>query len=396
MQNSRSTLEPRKPRLRKLWLTAHRWLGLTVGLLFVLLGLTGSLLVFDHAIDEWLHPELLLSQSAATARPLSELLAAAEGATPEPVAAMSRPRLPGGVWTAWVQTGTEESPEWTQVFVDPATATVTGKRVWGTDLMGTIYRLHYTLLGGDAGEVVVGLAGIVLMVSVISGLYLWWPLLRNGWRAAFAIRGGARFNYDLHKTLGVLSSVLLVVIAFTGVYMVFPEWIKPVAKVFSPETEPPKELKANLATQRPLLLPEEALAIAQQRFPDAKFDHFHPPGNEGVYEMAFRQSGEIQCSFGRTQVWLDPRSGEIVAERNSRDATATDSFLASQFPLHNGEAFGLVGRWLVFATGFVPAILYVTGLLLWWRRKRPGKRTQARAAEASRPQTSMAEEMARI
>ena len=367
-----------RPRLRKLWLSFHRWLGLTVGLLFVLLGLTGSALVFDHAIDEWLNPELLLSQTSAPSRPLSELLAAAEEATPEPVAAMSRPRVRDGVWTAWVQTGTEDDPEWTQVYVDPATATVTGTRVWGTDLMGTIYRLHYTLLGGDAGAVVVGLAGIVLIVSVISGLYLWWPLLRNGWRAAFVIRRDARFTYDLHKTVGVVSSLLLVVIAFTGVYMTFPEWIKPAVRVFSEDTPPLGELKAHRATDGAPLLPEEALAIAQQRFPEATFDHFHPAGNDGVYEMAFRQSGEIQRSYGRTQVFVDPQTGEIVAERDTHNATAADSFIAAQFPLHNGEAFGLVGRWIVFFSGLAPSVLYVTGCMLWWRRRSSRRRQQSR------------------
>ena len=370
-----------RPRLRKLWLGTHRWLGLTVGLLFVLLGLTGSALVFDHAIDEWLNPELLLSESSAVPRPLSELLAAAEEATPEPVAAMSRPRIPEGVWTAWVQTGTEELPEWTQVYVDPATATVTGTRVWGTDLMGTIYRLHYTLLGGDVGAVVVGLAGIVLMVSVISGLYLWWPLLRNGWRAALVIRRDARFTYDLHKTVGAVSSLLLLVIAFTGVYMTFPEWIKPAVRVLSEETPHPRDLKAHQATDGAPLLPEEALAIAQQRFPEAKFDHFHPPGDDGVYEMAFRQSGEIQRSYGRSQVFVDPHTGEIVAERDTHNATAADSFIAAQFPLHNGEAFGLVGRWIVFFSGLTPAVLYVTGCMLWWRRRASRRRQQSRKVD---------------
>jgi uncharacterized iron-regulated membrane protein len=380
-----------KPRLRKLWLTLHRWLGLTAGLLFVLLGLTGSLLVFDHAIDEWLHPTLLLSQRNVPPRPLSELLAAAEEAMPEPVAAMSRPRIAGGVWTAWVQTGTDDEPQWTQVYVDPATAKVTGKRVWGTDLVGTVYRLHYTLLGGEWGETLVGIGGLLLMLSVVSGVYLWWPLLRNGWRAAFAIRSGIRFCYDLHKTLGIACSLVLLVIAFTGVYMIFPEWIKPIVAVVAQETREPKNLKTKATANHPRLSPEKVLAIAQRRFPDAQFDHFHPPlEKEGVYEMAFRQAGEIQRAFGRTQVWIDPGTGEILAVRDTRMATAADSFFASQFPLHNGEAFGLLGRWLVFFTGLAPAALYVTGLLLWWR-KRTARRRQLATRAATEALTEVGE-----
>tara|TARA_R100001377_G_scaffold76605_1_gene53580 strand:+ start:1124 stop:1270 length:147 start_codon:yes stop_codon:yes gene_type:complete len=43
------------------------------------------------------------------------------------------------------------------------------------------------------------------------------------------------------------------------------------------------------------------------------------------------------------------------------------------FPLHNGDALGLVGPKLVFISGFLPAILFVTGLYIWWRKRKPAK-----------------------
>lgn len=215
-----------KVRLRKVWLTIHRWLGLTVGLLIVLLGLTGSLLVFDHAIDEWLNPELLLTDGGGARRPLLDVIAAAgrarAGGTSHALA-VSKPRVVNGIWTIWFQEGTESQPTFALVYVDPYTAEVTGQRVWGTDLLSCIYKLHFTLHGGDFGETVVGVAGLLLLISIGSGLCLWWPLWKSGWRPAFAIRSGPRFNYDLHKVVGVFSSAVLLVVAFTGVYMVFPE-----------------------------------------------------------------------------------------------------------------------------------------------------------------------------
>ncbi|MBW3595794.1 MAG: PepSY domain-containing protein [Planctomycetes bacterium] len=371
---------PSRVALRRAWLTVHRWLGLTVGLLFVLLGLTGSLLVFDHAIDEWLNPNLLLTEGVGPRRPLAEAVAAAEAAyrgEPKQAAALSSPRVENGVWIVWFQGGTEEEPVFSQVYVDPYTAKVIGQRVWGEDLMSWIYKLHYTLHGGDFGETLVGVGGLIFMLSIGSGVYLWWPLWKNGWRAAFAVRRGSRFNYDLHKTLGVLSAAILLVIAFTGVYMIFPEWVKPMVTALSEETLPPTDLESSGRPGRAPLTPEQAIAIGQKVYPDATFCHFHPPqGEDGVYEVAFRQPGEVQRSFGRTQLWIDARTGDIVAVRRPQDFTAADTFIAWQFPLHNGEAFGLIGRWIVFFTGFVPAILYTTGFLLWRRRRRSRRRQQ--------------------
>jgi uncharacterized iron-regulated membrane protein len=117
------------------------------------------------------------------------------------------------------------------------------------------------------------------------------------------------------------------------------------------------------------LTPEEAIAIAAELFPDAKFDHFHPANGDGVYEVAFRQPGEVQQSFGRTQVFIEPYTGEVLAVRDPQKFTFADHFIAWQFPLHNGEAFGLVGRLIVFGMGLTPTVLYVTGCIVWWRRR---------------------------
>lgn len=379
-----------KPRLRQLWLVVHRWLGLTVGLVFVLLGLTGSVLVFDHTIDEWLHPQLLLSAGQGERKPLAEIIAAAnEGylgdsnGTRSQAMSVSKPRVANGVWTVWFVGGQETSHEYIAVYVDPYSAKVNGQRTWGTDLLGIVYRLHFRLLAGFVGGISVGVIGIFLLVSLVSGIVLWWPLLKSGWRAALAIRGGSRFNYDLHKTVGVATSLFLLVITFTGVYMEFPTLIVPLLNVVSAKTTPPEEMKSEKGTDQNALSADQAIVIAQKQFPDAQFDHLHPPvdGN-GVYEVAFRLPGEVQTSFGRTQVYLDQYSGEVVYMHSPQKFTATDTIDAWQFPLHNGEAFGIVGRWCVFFLGLAPAVLYVTGFILWYRRRQSRARQKARKVKA--------------
>ncbi|MEW4455523.1 PepSY-associated TM helix domain-containing protein [Bremerella sp. JC817] len=380
-----------KLQFRRLWLVVHRWLGLTAGLVFVLIGLTGSLLVFDHAIDEWMHPQLLLTEGTGERKLLAEIIDAANAGyqgdstgTKSEALAVVRPRIEQGVWTVWFSGGTKEKPEFIAVYVDPYSAEVNGQRAWGTDPMGIIYRLHFRLLAGMFGGLAVGIIGVVLLVSLVSGIVLWWPLLKGGLRAALAIRRGSRFNYDLHKTVGITTALFLLVITFTGVYMELPFIIKPVLNLVSAETKPPKDMKSGEASERQPLTADEAIAIAQKQFPGAKFDHLHPPeGEEGVYEVAFRQEGEIQTSFGRSQVYLDQYSGEVVYMHAPNQFTGTDHFVAWQFPLHNGEALGIVGRWGVFVLGIAPAILYVTGFLLWYRGRKSRQKQKNRRAQVA-------------
>jgi uncharacterized iron-regulated membrane protein len=64
-------LLPSKIRWRQFWLAWHLYLGLTLGLVFVLAGLTGSLLVFYVELDEFINPELQISATQSQQAPQS-------------------------------------------------------------------------------------------------------------------------------------------------------------------------------------------------------------------------------------------------------------------------------------------------------------------------------------
>jgi uncharacterized iron-regulated membrane protein len=56
----------------------HRWLGIGLGAWFALVGLTGSILVFEDPIDAWLNPGLLTSHERGPWLPPEQLLARVE------------------------------------------------------------------------------------------------------------------------------------------------------------------------------------------------------------------------------------------------------------------------------------------------------------------------------
>jgi len=365
----------------------HRWLGLTVGWLLILSGLTGSLLVFRSTLDEQLNPALFFVEASTTRSSVAEILAAARSS---PLAEMGTisfidfPQTNNGVWTVWFQTGTKVAPQLTKAYFEPSQARMTGHRVHGEDVMTWIYNLHIELLAGHAGETIVGLAGIVLMVSVVSGILLWWPLWKHSWRSAFSIRRGARFNYDLHKTNGILSSLPLIVIAFTGVYLTFPTWIAPAVKFLMADST---QATPKLTSLPPLaggtqITADQAINIVRVHFPDANIRRIHPPSTpKGTYVIRFCEPGDLHQSLGSSRAWIDQYSGKLLGAKILQKRTAAETFLSWQLPLHNGEALGLMGRWLVFVTGLMPALLYVTGFRIWWR-KRP-------VSVRQRPQTVM-------
>lgn len=381
-----ATAQPRI-KLKKFWLKLHLYLGLFGGGLFVLISLTGSFLVFYKAIDEWLNPAQMTTSGSGPYKSLNEVVATAQTAAPPGgwLDSIEIPSHESDVFLAWYRVPTDKLDQfrWYQATIDPYTGAVLSRdREWGGYLVSFIYELHQSLLLDDPGETIVGFVAIFLLVSISTGLYLWWPRpgrLRQAF--TFARSGSAiRRHYDWHKLSGFYSAIILGMLAFTGVYLEFSEYLVPIVRLFSPVQEFPKEEATQslpVSDARPLSV-EEAVALARQVFPEGELRSVGMPhGNMGVYQVSLRQPGEVRESGGQSRVWLDQYSGKVLRVHDWRQFTGGETFLAWLFPLHNGEAFGLIGRWVVFFAGFIPLVLYVTALRMWWLKRQAHRRQQA-------------------
>jgi uncharacterized iron-regulated membrane protein len=380
-------------RARRAWLAVHRWLGLALGGVVALLGLTGSTIVFDHAIDAWLNPALFTPRAPGPARSLDEIVAAAHAAAPEGTwrLSVSMPGVDHDVFTVYLSPAGSGAPRRpVEITVDPASGAVLGQRDGDSNLTTVIYRLHSTLLLGDAfgiddlGTYVVGFAGLGLLGSIISGLYLWWPRWRQlGCALRVKWRGSARrVNFDLHRAVGFWSALVLLISAGSGVSLTSPDYVRPLIGLASPVTAlSPNATSAPRPIRRAITAGEAALA-ATRALPGATVTFVSlPAGPRDVYRLALRRPSDLRRVFGNNRVWIDQYSGEVVSARTIATMSPGDVLLEWQFPLHSGEAFGLAGRLVVFTAGLVPTLLGVTGTTIWWRKRRARWRL-ARASAA--------------
>lgn len=385
----RNSLRAYKTR-RKLWLKVHLYLGLFAGAVFVLIGLAGSLSVFGPELDTLLNPALKKTQSylsPSAFRSLDEIAAAAKAVIPKsgkPYAFVfpSQPETAFLV-TYSLPTHVPGQSEWHQVYVNPYTAKVTGQRLmFDTSnscrgaLMNFFVRFHYTLALGEAGRTFVGIVGLLLVFSILTGLIVWWPN-PGRLRQALSLKRHAsaeRFNFDLHKTVGFYSSLVLLLVLVSGVEMVFPVYADALVKVFlpvSPKAEAPVSETTNPGF--PITL-AQVVAVTDSRFPDGAYKWiFFPQGERSVFRVVKRAPEEVNLTRPFRTLWLDQYTGKIVQERVPTKNEAGDTLLQWIYPLHNGEAFGLTGRILIFISGLVPAVLYVTGFIRWRQKRRAAK-----------------------
>lgn len=389
--------------MKKIVLTLHLWTALVFGAIFVVLGLTGSALVWIHELDVFFNPELL-QVSAPRGQRTGELLradpalvqAVVERLTADPrygkPNSLELPMRAGDVFVAWYRPAPDGSAApWVQsvsrqVMVDPAHLRVTGERNWGQFglsralLMPTLFHLHRTLVAGESGKVVVAVAGVALLLTVLTGIVLWWPRMvpAQVWRAVTVRHGGSwpRFSYQLHRAGGFFAAPVLLVLAFSGIHFNMPHWVLPVINALSPVTPNTKLMNqsADHGGGAPLA---RALAVAQAQFPDGRISRIALPGKAGQpFEIRVRQHGELRQGPGATRISVDSGDASVLRVIDPEQARGGDKLLSWLFPLHTGEAFGLGGRIFISLFGLAPLAFFVTGLVIWIKLRR--KKTSAK------------------
>jgi uncharacterized iron-regulated membrane protein len=294
------------------------------------------------------------------------------------------------VFVAWYPLkGTPNAGRSRQVMVDPVTLAVKGERVWGEPglsrplLMPTVFQLHHYLLSGETGRTLLGVTGILLLLMVIGGVALWWPKFkpRAIMQALRITHGGSwsRFNYSLHRTGGIFAAPVLATMAFSGWYLNLPKMVTPIVASVITVTPPGKPASAPAPAGTPLLGAAQAMRAAQALYPAALVTRVSFPRKAGdPFEVRVRQPGEVRQGSGATRIWLDAHTGKRLGVRDPMDAPAGDTFLNWMYPLHTGEAFGLPGRVFISVFGLVPLLFAVTGVLIWWKRRRGHRRHVAR------------------
>lgn len=327
------------------WKRIHRWLGLTVGTLALVLGLTGAVLAFDPVQQAWQAPAALDDLSVAT---LMERVARTV-----PGAEEIR-HLPSGAIVVFGVEGDQAQAH----YLDPADGRVLG--AWQPSVAPRwVKDLHRSLLLGDAGRW--GAAGIALAMALISLSALVLLLRRvGGWR-----RLGARVRGTLEQRIHVVAGrwvlAVLLLTSLTALTMsastlgllVLDSRAEPDAVSVLPVSTGQKGLNALPAAQLPMLQSLSVHDLRKLNFPDAT-----DPGD--TWKVLTRQ-GE-----GR----IDRYSGQTLAWQDATFAQRVDDWA---LVLHTGA-----GAWpWAVVLGLVGAsvlLFWWSGVRMWWQARRQAPR----------------------
>lgn len=344
--------------------TLHKIIGLTLGAIMTVIGLSGSLLVFDHAIDDRITPQLR-SLSTSSAAPLQLALSNAIAAAPDNAVATRIDLARGPGAPHMVRFACRPPDDCTiEASIDTASGAVVALRRWGEYPMSWLYRFHYTLLSGDTGKTLVGSMGIILLFFLGSGIYLWWP------RKTLRIRAGSsiRLMRELHQVVGVVAVPVLLICALTGITLVFYSQVHTAVDFFAPVAAKP-QFHVSPAGQPKTI--DELLNSVQTRYPAASVKRIYLPRRASQpLQVRLNTPDEAWSNHGASVAWINPYNGEVMGFWNAGKLPPGNTLLTWVFPLHNADALGFAGRILWVVAGLVPGLLFISGLLFWWLKKR--------------------------
>jgi uncharacterized iron-regulated membrane protein len=398
----------------------HRWAGLATAIFLFITGLTGAIISWDHELDDLLNSHLTEVSSQGPALDPLELARQVEARDPRavvtfvPLALEPDESLALGV-TGRVDPATDKPFElgYNQVFVDPVTGAELGKREWGAvwpvtreNLVSFLYVLHFSLhipefWGIDHwGLWLLGVVAIVWTIDCFVGLYLTLPARRRQaaakaankaasapswwqrWKPAWNVRwsgGSYKLNFDLHRAFSLWTWVLLLILAFTAFSLnLYREVFFPMMQMVTEVTPGPFDKREETPENQPIeprLGFAEAIVTAKAEAGRRGWEE--PAGsvfyarNFGIYGVSFYHPGGDHGvgGVGPAALYFDGQDGRLLGDSQPWKGTAGDIFVQAQLPLHSGRILGLPGRILISAMGLVIAMLSVTGVVIWWRKR---------------------------
>jgi uncharacterized iron-regulated membrane protein len=360
-----------KKQLRAAWLQVHKRIGLSLAILIIPISVTGAALVWHDWLDEKLQPQRHQQLGPAELAPSTYANAARADLSSDQSLGSIRfdGHRPVMVTASKPVNGEGARPERTNVWLDPRDARVIDKASASSGMVQVMHVLHGSLMWPGWGRTIVGWVGVAMLFSSFTGIWLWWPL-SGSFTTGFRFKRRKTLNANIHYLAGFWIMVPLAMLSFTGAWISFPK----VFGLLESRPAPSPQDRALAMRARPLDNPQTALdeAVANAKpFATGPLTTISWPTDKKA-ELKF--SYERAC--GPAEVTVADATGKAAPPKPPQPETLARLMRR----LHDGTGMGPVWRTIIFLGGIIPALLSVTGTVIWLRSRRP----RARAEEYKR------------
>ena len=368
---------------------AHSWTGISLGLFLFVVCFTGSLAMFYHEIQSWEDPARRIAVADEPV-PVQPLVDAWVAEYPNDEITFLGVTYPSVYEPYYYGRLNRKPPEGEAEFLERRWETASGEILpeRGDGLATWLLDFHRDLMwpaflgGRQIGRALVGVAGVVMLLSILTGILTHRKILKEFF--TFRTRQSVRVKWkDAHNFLGIWSLPFSIMIAFTGAWLGIVALLLPLTGllVFEGDSEQVLHVLGGEETPRagieaPMLSLDEVatrphsdsgampLSVSASNWGDrnAEYTVNYPPDTELMYYEVERIHGV---------------SGEALPLRGLLEPAASTRVLAAISPLHYGTYGGIALKFLYFGLGIALSAMVALGNMVWIERR-------ARSAEGKR------------
>lgn len=354
----------------------HKWLGLISGLIVFIVSITGCIYCFHDEIKDLTRDYRKVQIEDASYILPSKLQQNAKTLFPDATADMvvfygkDRPAI--------VYASIKEKPF--NLYFNPYSGKFLKQENIEEDFFAIIEDLHMHLwLPREIGRHVVGIATIIFILMLISGIVLWWPKKRKDLKNRIKIKWSAkwrRVNYDWHNVTGFYISILVLIVALTGLTFSY-EWMAKTMNFVGnlgqdyPEYVAPKiDEKSASSTENPM---DISLLQAYKAKPnDEMFFVWYQGEKSPIITGSYPDAMDFDH---QSNLHFHPKTGELLSVSLYENKNPGMQLQEMNYGLHTGQYFGLTGKIIAFILSLFAAALPITGFIIFWgrRNKKPKK-----------------------
>jgi uncharacterized iron-regulated membrane protein len=403
-------------RIRKLFNDIHLWLGLTSGLVVLVICFSGTIYVFNTEITENSAPHLYkVAPMPGSARiPVDSLIEKVKTESGGNIISISIPADLNRTYQFNLKKQGDDSRGGIAYMVNPYTGKITGtsKDKNGTkEFMSTMFSLHRWLLldkiekpiiedlpNKELGSMITGSAAILFTLGCITGIIIWFPQRLKNWKQGLKVKwtaGWKRTNHDMHSSLAFYAVFFLLLMGLTGPQWSF-EWYR-------------NGLQKSLGTYKPKDAPKEksikstlqgkgthvaSLSIAD--YLTAADKTLNYPGNYLITLPADSVGATVisKTKLGffapaaPDRITLDQYNGNVLRIDIFKDKPFNERIAGSIKAIHVGNVYGSFTKILYFLACLVATSLPVTGTMIWLNKLgKRGKRKRNAVIEVEASET---------
>jgi uncharacterized iron-regulated membrane protein len=349
--------------------TLHLWLSLGAALPLLILSLTGVFLVYGHELQEVISPEYWFAEAPSPdAEPLPYSVLIERIAEQKPgvrVWSFGLGRETDRAWTLWLAQGAGI------ININPYTGDVLDLYKNSDSPYGFVNALHRRWLSSDKAVTpwirhFISTVSLIVIVQMLIGHALWLVPPKRLARLKVDFKRQPRaVVMRLHQLTGVLTAVILITVAFTGMSLYWHDPIEVVVETVTGQTirHPVEPSMAGVADIQDI---DAAVAVGQAVFPDKKLLHFRAPQPGKPLSMGFGGDDKIRID----QVWVGGNPPRVLAVERADDLDAANWFWRARYWIHTGDFAGTVVRALWLIVALLPTAYVISGLWLYLARRK--------------------------